>query len=188
MSRKGRLGRRPFLLPALTDFSSTPSTQRETGDRIITSGHDAFSGPGSLPPGLWFGCPAPGTGSGLFGCLLPLHFCTRPRRICTFALYTPYPHPLPGAATCHPKMLPSLLHLCTGRRPICTFALTWSSPRALRPLCPRACLPCPHANLSTGQLSASGQPANWSTDQLASRPTFALLHRPQADLHLCNMY
>ena len=32
MSRKGRLGRRPFFVPALTDFSSTPSTQRETGD------------------------------------------------------------------------------------------------------------------------------------------------------------
>jgi hypothetical protein len=176
-----------------------------SGPRHDIVAFTSFSGPGSRPSGIRFRRSAPGSGSCLFGCLLPLHFCTRPRRICTFALYFLHPHPnletrtrIPISRDLRPEDVPSRskgdrrpeymlrpwvgtalravrspmymrisaeiipsLRSTAGSESHALPSLPLSGPRALRPSCPRACLPCQPVNLSTCQLVIrSGQPAN----------------------------
>ena len=57
--------RRPYVVTRSRPYPrQKPSTQRETGDRIVSWGLKHFSGLRSRPSGIWYGFSGSGAGSG----------------------------------------------------------------------------------------------------------------------------
>ena len=152
-----------------------------SGPRHDIVAFTSFSGPGSRPSGIRFRRSAPGSGSGPHPhpnqkprTRIPISRDLRPEDVPSRSKGDRRPEymlrPWVGTALravrspmymrISAEIIPSLWSTA-GSESHALPSLPLSGPRALRPSCPRACLPCQPVNLSTCQLVIrSGQPAN----------------------------